>query len=240
MIPWLREGEDFPPVSSALRQPNGLLAASIEITPARLVAAYEQGVFPWYAEGEPVLWWSPDPRMVLHVDEFRVSRSLRKTLAQVAANSRVELWLDRNFAAVMRACAEPRSGQPGTWITAEIIAAYTALHRAGLAHSVETWVDGELAGGLYGVSLGRMFYGESMFTRTRDASKIALATLVRVLRHEQVAMIDCQQDTAHLASLGARAISRAAFCAHLEAAVLMPAPHWKAYAAHPLNHWLKT
>ena len=240
MIPWLREGEDFPPVRSALRRPNGLLAASSELTPARLVAAYAQGIFPWYAEGEPVLWWSPDPRMVLHVDEFRVSRSLRKTLSQVAASPRVELWLDRDFAAVMRACAEPRADQPGTWITAEILAAYTALHRAGLAHSVETWIDGELVGGLYGVSLGRMFYGESMFARTRDASKIALATLVRVLRHEQVAVIDCQQDTAHLASLGARVISRANFSAHLESTVPMPAPDWKAYAAHPLNDWLKT
>jgi leucyl/phenylalanyl-tRNA--protein transferase len=240
MIPWLREGEDFPAVRSALRRPNGLLAASAEITPARLVAAYAQGVFPWYAQGEPVLWWSPDPRMVLYVDEFRVSRSLRKTLAQVAASPSIELWLDRDFAAVMRACAQPRSGQPGTWITDEILAAYSALHRAGLAHSVETWIDGELAGGLYGVALGRMFYGESMFARTRDASKIALATLVGVLRHEGVSVIDCQQDTAHLASLGARAIPRAAFCAHLEAAVPLPAPDWKAYAAHPLNHWLKT
>lgn len=240
MIPWLREGEDFPPVRSALRRPNGLLAASSDLTPARLVAAYAQGIFPWYAEGEPVLWWSPDPRMVLHVDEFRVSRSLRKTLAQVAASPRVELWLDRDFEAVMRACAEPRAGQPGTWITADILAAYTALHRAGLAHSVETWIDGELVGGLYGVSLGRMFYGESMFARTRDASKVALATLVRLLLRERVAVIDCQQDTAHLASLGARAISRTSFCAHLDATVPLSAPDWKAYAGHPLNHWLKT
>jgi leucyl/phenylalanyl-tRNA--protein transferase len=240
MIPWLREGEDFPPVARALRRPNGLLAATTQITPQRLVAAYAQGVFPWYSEGEPVLWWSPDPRMVLFTDEFLLSRSLRRTLARAAASSSTEVWLNRGFEAVMRACAEPRAGQPGTWITAQILDAYTALHRAGLAHSVETWIDGELAGGLYGVSLGRMFYGESMFARATDASKIALAALVRVLRHEGITVIDCQQDTPHLASLGARQIPRSQFCAHLEGAVAAQAPDWKAHAAHPLNDWLKT
>lgn len=236
MIPWLGSDDDFPPVSAALRRPNGLLAASEEINAERLARAYSRGIFPWYSQGEPVLWWSPDPRMVLYPAEFRLHRSLRKTLSKLARpDSRIEIVLDQDFEAVMRACAAPRPGQPGTWITEAVIAAYVGLHRAGLAHSIETRIDGELVGGLYGVSLGRMFYGESMFTRATDASKIALAALVALLRNEQVVLIDCQQATTHLASLGGRTIARSEFCRHLESAVRAPAIDWMAYAQNPLN-----
>lgn len=240
MIPWLAAGEPFPPVHTALRRPNGLLAASGEISAQRLRAAYQNGVFPWYSEDEPVLWWSPDPRMVLPTAEFRLHRSLRKTLARVATDERTEVWLDRGFEAVMRACAAPRAGEPGTWITEAVIAAYCELHAQGLAHSVETWRDGQLVGGLYGVALGRMFYGESMFARATDASKIALASLVAVLRRESVPLIDCQQATQHLASLGARTIGRAEFCKHLRSTVAAPAIDWPAYAERPLNALLLT
>jgi leucyl/phenylalanyl-tRNA--protein transferase len=234
MIPWLAAGQPFPPVRSALRAPNGLLAATSDITPERLLEAYAQGVFPWYSEGEPVLWWSPDPRMVLFGREFRVTRSLRKTLAKAARSERVQVTLDRDFGAVMRACAEPRSDSAGTWITQDVLAAYGTLHARGLAHSVETWIDGKLAGGLYGVSLGRMFFGESMFARAPDASKIALAALVRLLLAEGVPMIDCQQATRHLASLGGREIARHDFTAHLRSAVQQPSIEW-ARLTQPLN-----
>jgi leucyl/phenylalanyl-tRNA---protein transferase len=175
MIPWLASGQPFPPVENALRSPNGLLAASRDVSPQRLLAAYPRGIFPWYSPGEPVLWWSPDPRMVLYTDEFRISRSFAKVLRRAAHDDAVELRVDSAFEEVIHACAEPRDDDGGTWITDAMIAAYVALHRRGLAHSVETWIDGRLAGGLYGVSTGRMFYGESMFTRAPDASKIALA-----------------------------------------------------------------
>ncbi len=238
MIPWLRCGEPFPPLDAALLQPNGLLAASETLTADRLLAAYQRGIFPWYSEDEPVLWWSPDPRMVLPTAGFKPSRSLRKTLARAARDRTCEIWIDRGFEAVMRECAAPRAGQPGTWITEAVISAYCELHRAGLAHSVETWVDGELVGGLYGVALGRMFYGESMFARRTDTSKIALATLVAILRREAVPLIDCQQATPHLASLGARTMARHDFSAHLESAVRASAPDWPAYAGRPLNELL--
>jgi leucyl/phenylalanyl-tRNA--protein transferase len=226
MIPWLSAGQPFPPVDSALRAPNGLLAASSELSVERLIAAYSQGIFPWYSEGEPVLWWSPDPRMVLCCDEFRVSRSLLKTLRRSARDPAVEVTIDRAFTDVMRACAAPRADDVGTWITDEVLRNYTALHARGLAHSVETWIDGGLAGGLYGLSIGRMFFGESMFTRAPDASKIALAALVRVLLSEGVPMIDCQQNTRHLASLGGREIARDEFTAHVRHAVRQPPIHW--------------
>ncbi len=235
MIPWLAAGQPFPPVRTALAHPNGLLAASRELTVERLVDAYRHGIFPWYSEGDPVLWWSPHPRMVLHTDEFRVSRTFGKTLRRAARSERIELRANSAFEAVMRACAAPREGESGTWITPAVIAAYTALHRHGLAVSIETWLDGELAGGLYGVSMGRMFFGESMFTRVADASKIALATLVRLLLREKVRVIDCQQNTRHLASLGAREIGRTDFLAHVKNAVDAAPIDWRAYTDRPLN-----
>jgi len=229
MIPWLAAGQSFPNVDSALRAPNGLLAASAGITVEQLIDAYSQGIFPWYSEGEPVLWWCPDPRMVLICSELRVSRSMQRTLRQSASDPGVEVCIDRSFDEVMAACSEPRSGEAGTWITPEILRAYGELHRRGLAHSVETWIDGRLVGGLYGVGLGRMFFGESMFARATDASKIALAALVRVLLREGVPMIDCQQNTRPLASLGGREIARHEFTAHVRRAVRQPPIHWAGY-----------
>jgi len=207
MIPWLSADDPFPPVTAALAEPNGLLAAGGDLSPERLVDAYRHGIFPWFNPGQPILWWSPDPRMVLFPGDLKVARSLSKVLR----NRVYEVCADTSFRTVMEACAEPRPEQDGTWITAEMIAAYCALHARGIAHSVETWIDGELAGGLYGVALGRVFYGESMFARAADASKIALVRLVRQLECWGYGMIDCQVRTAHLASLGAREIPRADF-----------------------------
>ena len=180
MIPWLGTDLAFPPVESALAEPNGLLAVGGDLSPRRLLAAYRRGIFPWYSEGDPILWWCPDPRMVLVPGELRVTRSLAKTLR----NKTYQVRFDTAFDDVMRGCAAPRPDQPGTWITAEMRAAYGRLHELGYAHSVETWIDGRLAGGLYGVAIGRVFFGESMFTRVRDASKIAFVHLVRRLERE--------------------------------------------------------
>lgn len=236
MIPWLRPGTPFPPVASALQVPNGLLCVTREVTPTRLIEAYGQGIFPWHSAEEPVLWWSPDPRMVLYTAEFRVSRSLGRQLKRLPqSDSALVVTLDRAFVKVMRECSAPRAGQEGTWITEPMLAAYVELHQRGLAHSVEVWRDDELVGGLYGVALGRMFYGESMFTRVTDASKIALACLVRLLSREKTPMIDCQQNTSHLASLGAREIPRSEFCSHVAAAVRGSPIDWAAYATRPLN-----
>lgn len=199
--------EPFPPVDRALQEPNGLLAAGGELTTERLLQAYRNGIFPWYSDGEPVLWWSPDPRMVLVPQEIAISRSLRKRLRRKDH----EIRTDTSFTDVMIACAEPREGEAGTWITKEMVSAYAALHRAGYAHCVETWMDGRLAGGLYGISIGRMFFGESMFSRESDASKIALAHLARQLGRWHFELIDCQMATPHLASLGAREIDRKVF-----------------------------
>ncbi len=210
MIPWLRGDAPFPPVSKALSSPNGLLCAGGDLSPGRIVEAYSRGIFPWFSEGDPILWWSPDPRMVLFPEELRVSRSLRKAVVRGAYEVRV----DTAFGEVMRQCAAPRDGHAGTWIVPEMIEAYSALHERGMAHSVESWREGELAGGLYGVALGKVFFGESMFARAPDASKVALVHLVERLRAAAYRVIDCQQATAHLASLGAREIPRAAF-AHL-------------------------
>ena len=204
MIPWIDEAAPFPPVDSALRRPNGLLCAGGDLSPERLLAAYRRGIFPWYGEGEPILWWSPDPRMVLFPAEFRRSRSLARSLRRGGYTVR----LDTAFAEVIHACSLPRPGQDGTWITPQMQQAYCRLHTLGHAHSVETWIDGRLAGGLYGVAIGRAFFGESMFTRVTDASKIALAHLARYLERRGFAVIDCQMKTAHLASLGAREIRR--------------------------------
>src|SRR5688572_22035308 len=229
MIPWLDAKEPFPPVARALREPNGLLAAGGDLSVARLVQAYERGIFPWYSDGQPILWWSPDPRMVLAPGELKLPRSLRKRLAK----RDYEVRADTDFAEVIRACAAPRRGQEGTWITEEMIAAYTRLHRAGYAHSVETWIGGRLAGGLYGVALGRVFFGESMFASAPDASKIALAHLARQLKRWDYGLIDCQMTTAHLARLGACEIPRAEFVRRLRELVNYRQefrewrPHWR-------------
>jgi len=207
VIPWLRGDAPFPPVSKALRSPNGLLCAGGDLSAERIVEAYSHGIFPWFSEGDPILWWSPDPRMVLFPDELKVSRSLRKSVAHGGYETR----FDTSFRAVMEACAAPRDGQGGTWIVPRMIDAYSALHQRGFAHSVESWRDDELVGGLYGVSLGKVFFGESMFTREPDASKVALVKLVERLKAAGYRVIDCQQATAHLASLGAREIPRAEF-----------------------------
>lgn len=218
MIPWLGSDDPFPPLQSALREPNGLLAAGADLSPQRLISAYSDGIFPWFAPGEPILWWSPDPRMVLFPGELRLSRSLRKALRQ----GHYQVRADSGFGEVMRGCAAPRGEESGTWITPAMIAAYTRLFELGIAHSVETWIDGELAGGLYGVALGRMFYGESMFARATDASKIAFVHLARQLERWQFGMIDCQMKTAHLASLGAREIPRREFIEKLRKLVDCP------------------
>ncbi|MBZ0132582.1 MAG: leucyl/phenylalanyl-tRNA--protein transferase [Rhodocyclaceae bacterium] len=204
MIPWLARNDPFPPVGKALTRPNGLLCAGADLSPERLLDAYRQGIFPWFSPGEPILWWSPDPRMVLFPEEMKISRSLAKALRR----GNYEVRLDTSFASVVRACSQPRPRQDGTWITEQMQKAYCRLHELGHAHSVETWIDGTLSGGLYGVAIGRAFYGESMFSRVTDASKIALAHLARYLERQRFAVIDCQMRTAHLASLGAREIRR--------------------------------
>lgn len=224
MIRWLRAGEPFPPVSSAAKNPPGLLAAGGELSPARLVEAYRHGIFPWFSDGDPVLWWSTDPRMVLFVDEFRVSHSLQKRLVRSIGDERVSIRCDTAFADVITACARSRDDSGGTWIVDAMIDAYVELHRQGFAHSVETWIDGELAGGLYGVGIGRMFFGESMFTRVTDASKMALAHLVAFARTSGIPMLDCQQQTGHLASMGARAIPRDEFIRRIGPLVDEPPP----------------
>ncbi|MCX7176580.1 MAG: leucyl/phenylalanyl-tRNA--protein transferase [Proteobacteria bacterium] len=215
MIPWLTRTNWFPPVETALIEPNGLLAAGGDLSAERLLSAYRRGIFPWYSPGEPLLWWSPDPRMVLFPSEVKISRSLNRTLKSAA----YEIRLDSAFAEVMAACAAPREEGAGTWISAEMQTAYRCLNQLGYAHSVETWVDLEgrstLVGGLYGVAIGRVFYGESMFSRVSDASKIALAHLCRLLERRGFVVIDCQMTTAHLASLGAREIPRQEFVSGL-------------------------
>lgn len=214
MIPWLLSDPDwFPAPPTALTEPNGLLAVGGDLAPPRLLAAYRRGIFPWYSRTDPILWWSPDPRLVLFPAELKISRSLAKTLRNKAYSIR----LDTAFATVIRACAEtPRNGRPGTWITTEMQAAYGEMHRLGYVHSVETWIDGQLAGGLYGMALGRVFYGESMFSLQPDASKIALAHLCVYLEQLGFGIIDCQMETSHLTSLGARPISRDAFVAAVD------------------------
>ncbi|MCC7081014.1 MAG: leucyl/phenylalanyl-tRNA--protein transferase [Burkholderiales bacterium] len=218
MIPWLGREHAFPPLGSALDEPNGLLAAGGDLSPGRIIAAYRRGIFPWFGDDEPILWWSPDPRMVLYPEELRVSRSLRKAMRRPD----YEIRVDTQFRAVMEGCARPRPGQAGTWIGASMIKAYCALHERGFAHSVETWREGELVGGLYGVALGRAFFGESMFARAADASKLALAHLARQLERWRFGVIDCQMRTNHMASLGAREITRAQFSRLLEQLVNYP------------------
>jgi leucyl/phenylalanyl-tRNA--protein transferase len=220
VIAWLGPHDPFPPLDRALPHPNGLIAAGGGLTPARVIDAYRHGIFPWFSAGQPVLWWSPDPRMVLFTGELRLRRSLAKRVRQ----RRYEIRVDTAFEEVMRACAAPRLDQDGTWITAPMIETYVALHRRGVAHSVEAWCDGALAGGLYGLALGRVFFGESMFARASDASKIALVHLVAKLRRDGVPLIDCQQETPHLAAFGARPIPRRAFAALLRELIHSEAP----------------
>jgi len=207
LIPWLGEAIEFPPAQRALRNPNGLLAAGGDLSPERLIAAYRRGIFPWYGADDPILWWSPDPRTVLYPGELRIGRTLGKTLRKGV----YRITMDRAFATVIAECGAPRAGQAGTWITDEMRQAYCLLHRRGLAHSVEAWHDGRLVGGLYGVALGRMFYGESMFSRMSDASKVAFVHLVRQLVEWDFGLIDCQMRTDLLASFGARDIARESF-----------------------------
>lgn len=214
MIPWLGTKPVFPPASRALHRPNGLLAAGGALTPEWLLAAYRRGIFPWFNDGEPILWWSPDPRMVVFPNRVRLTRSLRKTLR----NAAYEVRLDHDFPAVIRACAAPREPGGGTWITPEIQDAYIRMHELGYAHSVETYMNGELAGGLYGMALGRAFYGESMFSWRTDASKIAFAHLTRFLEQREFRVLDCQMTTSHLASLGGQEIPRSAFVELLDEA----------------------
>lgn len=212
MIPWLDKRPDFPPVERALREPNGLLAAGGELSPSWLLAAYSRGIFPWYSDGEPLLWWSPDPRLVLIPGHIRITRSLRKVLR----SGRYQIRFDTAFAAVVRECAAPRGTQIGTWITAEMQAAYIRMHELGHAHSVEAWQGDRLMGGLYGIALGRAFFGESMFSRASDASKCCLACLARFLDARDFAVIDCQMTTSHLLSMGAEEVPRDVFVSALE------------------------
>ncbi|MBC9250999.1 leucyl/phenylalanyl-tRNA--protein transferase [Pseudomonas alcaligenes] len=213
MLTWLqRDSLEFPPLNKALHEPNGLLAAGGDLRAERLIAAYRHGCFPWFAEGQPLLWWSPDPRTVLFPDEFHLSRSLAKLIRQ----NRFEVSFDRDFAAVIQACAAPRQYADGTWITQAMQDAYLQLHRQGIAHSVEVWENGQLVGGLYGLAMGQLFFGESMFSRRDNASKVGFATLVGKLRDWGFALIDCQMHTQHLQSFGARAIARQEFANYLQ------------------------
>ncbi len=228
MLHWIDDGTPLPPAGAALgpdTEVPGLVAAGGHVTPQRLEEAYSKGIFPWYSAGQPVLWWSPDPRMVLHTAEFRLSQSMRKTLRRFRRTPGCEIRFDSAFDRVIHACAgTPREGQDGTWIVPAMARAYAAWHRAGRVHSVETWIDGELAGGLYFVNLGRMCYGESMFAHRTDASKLALAAFVAACLARGVALIDCQQNTGHLASFGGREIPRAQFLDHLAHSLGAAAP----------------
>jgi leucyl/phenylalanyl-tRNA--protein transferase len=222
MIPFLGPADPFPPVAQALDEPDGLLAAGADLTPGRLVEAYSRGIFPWFSDGDPILWWSPDPRIVLAPGAFHVSRSLRKRLKQ----RDFTVTADTAFAAVLDECAAPRQDAGGTWLTPAMREAYILLHRQGVAHSLEVWRDEALAGGIYGVALGRMFFGESMFSRRTDGSKIALAYLAAQLGRWGFPWIDCQLETDHLLSLGAEAVSRRWFVAEVARLVQEPAPSW--------------
>jgi len=232
MIPWLHQ-PDFPPLEEALQEPNGLLAAGGELTPEWLLAAYRRGIFPWYNASEPILWWSPDPRMVLLPDAIRITRSLRRVLRQ----GRFTLRCDTAFRQVVEACAAPRGPGGGTWITPKMAAAYQRMYELGYAHSVEAWQGDELVGGLYGVAVGRVFFGESMFSRVTDSSKVALAHLARHLERLGFAVIDCQMVTAHLASMGGGAIPRAEFAAGVARWTREPPPpgRWPADALGDLT-----
>ncbi|WP_180127208.1 leucyl/phenylalanyl-tRNA--protein transferase [Rhodoferax sp. BLA1] len=230
-LAWLEPDDAFPPVHHAWGHSSdapGLLCAGGDLSVDSLVRAYRAGIFPWFSPGQPILWWSPDPRMVLNPAAFRLHTSLRKTLKKFAHSPHCEIRVDYAFETVIQACADSgRGGQSGTWIVPTMVQAYVALHRAGLAHSVETWVHGELVGGLYFVAIGRAVFGESMFHRVTDASKIALAALIALCRHAGVPQIDCQQNTRHLASFGAAETPRTTFVQAVTETLRQPAPDWR-------------
>jgi len=246
-LPWLKAGQPFPPFEQTWGEDSpapGLLCAGNDLGVDTLKRAYACGIFPWYSAGQPLLWWCPEPRMVLQVERFHMSPSLKKTIKKFARSSVCEIRIDCAFTEVMQACsASPRQGQSGTWILPEMVEAYTKLHQAGVAHSVETWVEGQLAGGLYGVGIGHAVFGESMFHRATDASKIALAALVALCRQHHIPQIDCQQNTRHLSSLGAGEMQRAEFVRRVQSLTQMPAFEWKFAPVywnnlavfHPLN-----
>ncbi len=229
-LPWLVAGQEFPPLQQAWGDADpapGLLAAGDTLNVETLIRAYTHGIFPWFSHDQPVLWWSPNPRMVLHTQNFRLHRSLRKAVVHFANDPQCEIRMDAAFEQVIEACAgKPRPGQSGTWIVPSMQASYLELHRAGWAHSVETWVNNKLVGGLYCVNLGTVVFGESMFADQTDASKIALAALVCFCRANSIEMIDCQQNTSHLAFLGAGEIRRSDFSDHLRRHVTQNAPIW--------------
>lgn len=240
-LPWLETGDPFPPVEQAWGADDpapGLLAAGGTLDLPTLLRAYGQGIFPWYSQGQSILWWSTDPRMVLRVRDFKLHPSLRKEIRAGLRSGRLQIRVDHDFEAVIRACSSsPRKGQHGTWILPEMVEAYCALHRAGHAHSIETWWDGELVGGLYCVAIGRMVFGESMFSRRSNGSKMALAALVAACSTWGVEAIDCQQNTAHLASLGAREMPRSEFLPMVQRNSRRSPPAWQ---FDPLywSHWL--
>ena len=223
MIPWIETRRDFPPVDSALFEPNGLLCSGADLDPQTILAAYSRGIFPWFSVDQPILWWSPDPRMVLFPGEFKSSKSLAKKISRGSFDIR----FDSAFAEVIAACSAPRSEGGGTWIVPEMRDAYIALHALGFAHSIESWRDGKLVGGLYGLALGRVFFGESMFARETDASKVALVALVDKLKSDGFELIDCQQETRHLASFGARPIPRRDFVQRLKELVDLKQGAWR-------------
>ena len=236
-LPWLQPGEPFPPVEQAWTEDTpapGLLAAGGVLDSPTLYAAYRHGIFPWFSEGQPNLWWCTHPRMVMSTESFKLHASLRKHIRSLLRSGRLDIRMDHDFKAIMAACAQaPRAGQQGTWIGPDMLTAYADLHGAGHAHSVETWIDGELAAGLYVVNIGHMVFGESMFAKVSNASKIALAALVSFCRKHQLPLIDCQQQTAHLASLGAVPIDRPAFSAAIATLVTQQAPCWH----FSINDW---
>jgi len=221
MIPWLTEQTEFPPLSTALQDPDGLLAAGADLSERRLLDAYSKGIFPWYSDGDPILWWSPNPRCVIFPDKLHISRSLRKRMRR----QDYQVRFNTVFADVMQACAAPRGDEEGTWITDEMLQAYCNLHQRGWAHSVELWQNGQLVGGLYGIALGKVFFGESMFSRISDGSKIAFAWFVEQLHNWGYAVIDCQVRSEHLISLGAEEIPRAQFADILASQVGLPVEH---------------
>ena len=224
MVPVLGLTDPLPPPESARRHPNGLLAAGGGLSVPRLIDAYSRGAFPWFSDGDPVLWWCPDPRLILPTDAVHVSRSLARRLAR----GDYRVTLDAAFGAVMRACAEPREDDEGTWISADMIAAYQALHAAGHAHSLEVWHEEALIGGIYGVAIGRAFFGESMFSRAADGSKIAIVWLAAQLARWGVPFIDCQVRSDHLVRMGAVEVSRSAFLRRVRPLAAAPAPpRWR-------------
>lgn len=229
-LPWITPGGKLPDPSMAWPQGSnapGLLAAGADLSVSTLVQAYSKGIFPWFSDGQPILWWSTDPRMVLHVNEFKVSRSLKKTLQKFKHAAECEIRIDSAFEQVIQSCSQnPRRHQSGTWIVPDMVNAYTQLHSAGFAHSIETWMNGKLVGGLYCVAIGCAVFGESMFSHQTDASKIALSALVAFCKNNNIISIDCQQNTAHLASLGAHEISRHVFLENINQSQTLRSPAW--------------